>query len=93
MLILARYGSHRIKPNGTWEPALDDPHSWDRTLITLATSYSITEYAKVKFEYYITGEETGDTKEKAISYNNNEGREYQPDMNDNQFLIQFELNF
>ena len=90
---MGRYGNHRIEPNGDWEPMLDDPHSWDRTLITLATSYSITEYAKVKFEYYITGEETGDTIEKAESYNNNEGRAYQPDMEDNQFLIQFELKF
>lgn len=93
VLLLARFGSHRIKPNGAWEPILDDPHSWDRTLITLAASYSITEYAKVKFEYYITGEKTGDTLEKAESYNNNEGRAYQPDMEDNQFLIQFELKF
>ena len=36
---------------------------------------------------------TGDTDEKAKSYNNGQGREYQPDMVDNQLLVQFELNF
>ena len=82
-----------IEPGGTWEAQLDDPHTWDRTMLTLAAVYNLTEYAKIKLEYYITGEETGDTKEKAESYNNGQGREYQPEMVDNQLLVQFELNF
>ena len=93
LLILARYGGLNIEPGGTWEAQLDDPHTWDRTLVTLAAVYNLTDYAKIKLEYYITGEETGDTKEKAESYNNGQGREYQPDMVDNQLLVQFELNF
>ena len=93
LLILARYGGLNIEPGGTWEAQLDDPHTWDRTMLTLAAVYNLTEYAKIKLEYYITGEETGDTEEKAESYNNGQGREYQPDMVDNQLLVQFELNF
>ena len=93
LLILARFGSLNIEPGGTWEAQLDDPHTWDRTLITLAAVYNLTDYAKIKLEYYITGEETGDTDEKAKSYNYGQGREYQPDMVDNQLLVQFELNF
>ena len=62
-------------------------------MITLAAVYNLTDYAKIKLEYYITGEETGDTDEKAKSYNYGQGREYQPDMEDNQLLVQFELNF
>ena len=83
----------RVALNKLWEAQLDDPHTWDRTMLTLAAVYNLTEYAKIKLEYYITGEETGDTKEKAESYNNGQGREYQPEMVDNQLLVQFELNF
>ena len=64
LLILARYGGLNIEPGGTWEAQLDDPHTWDRTMLTLAAVYNLTEYAKIKLEYYITGEETGDTKKK-----------------------------
>ena len=92
VLILARYGGLNIEPGGTWEAQLDDPHTWDRTMLTLAAVYDLTKYAKVKLEYYITGEKTGDTITKAESYNFGQGREYQPNMVDNQLLIQFELN-
>ena len=61
-------------------------------MLTLAAVYDLTKYAKVKLEYYITGEKTGDTITKADSYNFGQGREYQPNMLDNQLLIQFELN-
>jgi len=96
---LARYGELKINPESNmyvgqdWTAELDDPQTWDRSLITLAAVYELTTYSKIKFEYYITGETTGDTQELADSYNNNIGRDYQPDMNDNQLLIQFELNF
>ena len=96
---LFRYGELNINPESNmyvkqnWTAELDDPQTWDRSLITLAAVYELTTYSKIKFEYYITGETTGDTQELADSYNNNTGRDFQPDMNDNQLLIQFELNF
>ena len=96
---LARYGELKINPESNmyvgqdWRAELDDPQTWDRSLITLAAVYELTTYSKIKFEYYITGETTGDTQELADSYNSNTGRDYQPEMNDNQLLIQFELNF
>ncbi|MDA8753349.1 hypothetical protein N9N24_02490 [Candidatus Marinimicrobia bacterium] len=96
---LFRYGELNINPESNmyvdqnWTAELDDPQTWDRSLITLAAVYELTTYSKIKFEYYITGETTGDTQELADSYNNNAGRDFQPDMNDNQLLIQFELNF
>ena len=96
---LFRYGELNINPESNmyvdqnWTAELDDPQTWDRSLITIAAVYELTTYSKIKFEYYVTGETTGDTQEFADSYNNNTGRDFQPDMNDNQLLIQFELNF
>ena len=66
-----------------------DPHTWKRSLVTLALGYNFTSYAKLKVEYYFLDEETGDTKEKAIEQNRN----YQPHVDDNQLLVQLELNF
>ena len=61
----------------------------DRTMTTLALAYDITTYAKLKFEYYVLDEDTGDTKIIADLQN----RRYQPSVDDNQFLLQLELNF
>ena len=70
-------------------PLLKDPHTWDRSLVTLAAIYNLTNYAKVKVEYYMIDEETGDTQAEADSDN----RDYQPNIKDNQLLVQFELSF
>ena len=70
-------------------PLLKDPHTWDRSLVTLAAIYKLTNYAKVKVEYYMIDEETGDTQEDADSDN----RDFQPNIKDNQLLVQFELSF
>ena len=69
-------------------PLLKDPHTWDRSLVTLAAIYNLTEYAKIKVEYYMIDEDTGDTQAEADSGN----RDYQPNINDNQLLVQFELS-
>ena len=58
-------------------------------MVTLAAIYNLTDYAKVKFEYYVIDEDTGDTQEAADLGNRN----YQPNINDNQLLVQFELSF
>ena len=68
---------------------LKDPQTWDRKLLTLASIYNLTDYAKLKVEYYFLGEVTGDTQEIA----DDEGREPQYEVKDNQLLVQFELNF
>ncbi len=97
--ILGRYGSLRIDSNRKAFPLswsednnlalLKDPQTWDRTMTTLALAYDITTYAKLKFEYYVLDEDTGDTKIIADLQN----RRYQPSVDDNQFLLQLELNF
>ena len=46
--------------NERFYPLLKDPQTWNRTMITFALGYDITSYAKLKFEYYILDEETGD---------------------------------
>ena len=58
-------------------------------MLTLASIYNITSYSKLKVEYYLLDEVTGDLKEDAKK----EGRDYQPNVKDNQLLIQFELSF
>jgi hypothetical protein len=68
---------------------LKDPQTWDRKLLTLASIYNLTDYAKLKVEYYFLDETTGDTQEIA----EDEGREPQYEVKDNQLLVQFELNF
>ena len=60
-------------------PLLKDPQTWNRTMITIALGYDITSYAKLKFEYYILDEETGD--------------DTQPSVDDDQMLIQLKFNF
>jgi len=70
-------------------PLLKDPHTWDRNMITLAAIYNLTDYAKIKIEYYMIDEDTGDTQEAADSGD----RDYQPNIKDNQLLVQFELSF
>ena len=90
LLILLRYGELRIDPGGKdFFPQLKDPQTWDRKLLTLASIYNITSYSKLKVEYYLLDEVTGDLKEDAKK----EGRNYQPNVKDNQLLIQFELSF
>ena len=90
LLFLARYGELNIDRGGsTFYPMLKDAHTWDKSLSTIALVYDITHYSKLKFEYYIINEKTGDTKESATLQN----REYQPSVRDNQLLIQLELNF
>ena len=98
--LLGRYGElnideKKVQNSDTGEiydaflPLLKDPHTWDRSLVTLAAIYDLTDYAKVKVEYYMIDEETGDTQAEADSDN----RDYQPNIKDNQLLVQFELSF
>ena len=97
--LLGRYGELNVDekmvqsgdgdPYDAFLPLLKDPHTWDRSLVTLAAIYKITNYAKVKVEYYMIDEETGDTQEDADSDN----RDFQPNIKDNQLLVQFELSF
>ena len=90
LLVVARYGELRIDPGGdTFFPQLKDPQTWDRKLFTIASIYDLTSYSKVKIEYYFLDEVTGDKEEFAKT----EGRDHQPSVKDNQFLIQLELNF
>ena len=65
--------------NERFYPLLKDPQTWNRTMITFALGYDITSYAKLKFEYYILDEETGD--------------DTQPNVNDDQMLVQLKFNF
>ena len=97
--VLGRYGELNIDEQmvqnqdgeiyDSFSPLLKDPHTWDRSMVTLAAIYNLTDYAKVKFEYYVIDEDTGDTQEAADLGNRN----YQPNINDNQLLVQFELSF
>ena len=65
--------------NERFYPLLKDPQTWNRTMITFALGYDITSYAKLKLEYYVLDEETGDNT--------------QPDVKDDQMLIQLKFNF
>ncbi len=65
--------------NERFYPLLKDPQTWNRTMITFALGYDITSYAKLKLEYYVLNEETGDNT--------------QPDVKDDQMLIQLKFNF
>ena len=90
LLMLVRYGELRIDPGGNdFFPLLKDPQTWDRKLLTLASVYDITDYAKLKVEYYFLGEVTGDKQE----YADSERRSFQPEVEDDQLLVQLELNF
>ena len=90
LLMLVRYGELRIDPSGNdFFPLLKDPQTWDRKLLTLASVYDITDYAKFKVEYYFLGEVTGDKQE----YADSERRSFQPEVKDDQLLVQLELNF
>ena len=60
--------------NERFYPLLKDPQTWNRTMITFALGYDITSYAKLKLEYYVLDEETGD--------------DTQPSVKDDQMLIQ-----
>ena len=60
-------------------PWLKDPHTWDRTMVTFALGYDITSYAKLKLEYYVVDEVTGDSD--------------QPKVKDDQLLVQLKFNF
>ena len=64
--------------NERFYPLLKDPQTWNRTMITFALGYDITSYAKLKLEYYILDEETGDNT--------------QPNVNDDQMLVQLKFN-
>ena len=65
--------------NERFYPLLKDPQTWNRKMITFALGYDITSYAKLKLEYYILDEDTGDTD--------------QPDVKDDQLLVQLKFNF
>ena len=65
--------------NERFYPLLKDPQTWNRTMITFALGYDITSYAKLKLEYYVLDEETGDNT--------------QPSVKDDQMLIQLKFNF
>lgn len=65
--------------NERFYPLLKDPQTWNRTLLTFALGYDLTSYAKLKLEFYILDEETGDNT--------------QPDVKDDQMLIQLKFNF
>ena len=61
-------------------PLLKDPQTWNRTLLTFALGYDLTSYAKLKLEYYILDEETGDNTQPSKC-------------NDDQMLVQLKFNF
>ena len=65
--------------NERFYPLLKDPQTWNRTLLTFALGYDLTSYAKLKLEFYILDEETGDNT--------------QPSVNDDQMLVQLKFNF
>ena len=65
--------------NERFYPLLKDPQTWNRKMITFALGYDITSYAKLKLEYYILDEETGDID--------------QPEVKDDQLLVQLKFNF
>ena len=65
--------------NERFYPLLKDPQTWNRKMITFALGYDITSYAKLKLEYYILDEDTGDTD--------------QPEVKDDQLLVQLRFNF
>ena len=65
--------------NERFYPLLKDPQTWNRTLLTFALGYDLTSYAKLKLEYYILDEETGDNT--------------QPSVDDDQMLVQLKFNF
>ena len=65
--------------NERFYPLLKDPQTWNRKMITFALGYDITSYAKLKLEYYILDEDTGDTD--------------QPEVKDDQLLVQLKFNF
>ncbi len=77
------YNKSLLEPNDEndkrFYPWLKDPHTWDRTMITFALGYDITSYAKLKLEYYVVDEVTGDSD--------------QPNVKDDQLLIQLKFNF
>ena len=77
------YNKSLLEPNDEndkrFYPWLKDPHTWDRTMITFALGYDITSYAKLKLEYYVVDEITGDSD--------------QPNVKDDQLLIQLKFNF
>ena len=99
IFFVARYGQLKIDPSKDTFPnawaednnlaELEDPETWDRSMTTLALAYNLTDYAKIRFEYYLLNEDTGDTKIRAGA----ENRNYQPDVDDDQMLIQLELSF
>ena len=65
--------------NERFYPLLKDPQTWNRTLLTFALGYDLTSYAKLKLEYYILDEETGDNTQSSV--------------NDDQMLVQLKFNF
>ena len=77
------YNKSLLEPNNEndkrFYPWLKDPHTWDRTMITFALGYDITSYAKLKLEYYVIDEVTGDSE--------------QPNVKDDQLLVQLKFNF
>ena len=105
IFLLGRYGELRIDANRTafplaWAednnlPVLKDPQTWDRKMTSLAFAYEITPFAKIKAEYYILDEITGDTKIYAEGDPDDDfdDRPFQPSVDDNQLLLQLELNF
>ena len=87
---LARYGELKLNLEGkAFYPDLENAHTWDRQLTTLATAYSLNKNSKIKIEYYIINEETGDT----VEFAELENRTYQPSTKDNHLLIQLEFTF
>ena len=77
------YNKSLLEPNDEndkrFYPWLKDPHTWDRTMITFELGYDITSYAKLKLEYYVVDEVTGDSD--------------QPNVKDDQLLVQLKFNF
>ena len=89
-IFLLRTGGLKIDKNReNFYPLLNDVFTWDRSLKTIALAHKLNKDINIKLEYYILNESTGDTKELAL----NENRRYQPNINDNHFLMQLELSF
>jgi len=62
----------------TWA-YLAEPMSWDRNMITLALGMEVNDYLTIKAEYYILDENTGSDTE--------------PNVDDNQVMIQMDFKF
>ena len=83
---LVRYGNLNIDRHA---PALGDPETWDREMITFALLCRLNDYLSIKTEYYLLNEETGGTIQTDDQGNSLDNAA----VKDNQFLLQIKFEF